>query len=311
VASHLSEIRRQLPGTLYLGTSSWAFEGWRGLVFAANAPKTKLARHGLAAYADYPLFRAVGLDRTYYAPITAEDFAAYASAVPDDFRFLVKAHELCTWSHFRASGRYAQRSGERNESFLDYTYAVEHVIRPCIEGLGSKTGTILFQFPPQQRQMVGEPQHFAERLHAFLQSLPHGPLYAVELRNAALFTPAYVTALTEVGATHCFNVHPTMPPIHEQYHHARATAAVGLIVRWMLHPTQHYESAKARYQPFNRLVDEDPQSRYTIATMCLEATASARTAIVIVNNKAEGSAPLTVGKLAELMAPAADNSERR
>src|SRR5688572_32020824 len=59
-APHLLDLRRKLPSTLYLGTSSWAFEGWRGLVFAAHAPKTKLARHGLAAYADYPLFRAVG-----------------------------------------------------------------------------------------------------------------------------------------------------------------------------------------------------------------------------------------------------------
>lgn len=311
VASHLSEIRRQLPGTLYLGTSSWAFEGWRGLVFAANAPKTKLARQGLAAYADYPLFRAVGLDRTYYSPIAAVDFATYAGAVPDDFRFLVKAHELCTLSHFRAPGRHAQRSGERNERFLDPTYAAEHVIAPCIAGLGAKTGTILFQFPPQQVQMVGGPQRFAERLHTFLQALPRGPLYAVELRNANLFTPAYVTALTAAGAAHCFNVHPTMPPLHEQYRRARAAAAAGLIVRWMLHPTQRYEAAKVRYQPFDRLVDEDPQSRSTVATMCLEATASARMAMVIVNNKAEGSAPLTVGKLAELMAPAAVNSERR
>jgi uncharacterized protein YecE (DUF72 family) len=306
---HLFDLRRQLPATLYLGTSSWAFEGWRGLVFAPHAPKTKLARYGLAAYADYPLFRTVGLDRTYYAPIAAADFAAYASDVPDDFRFLVKAHELCTLPHFRPVGRYAERNGERNEHYLDPAYAAEHVIGPCVDGLGAKTGTMLFQFPPQHVQMLGGPQRFAERLHAFLQALPRGPLYAVEIRNTELFTSDYIRALTETETAHCFNVHPSMPPIHEQYRQAKDAAAAGLIIRWMLHPNQRYETAKTRYQPFDRLVDEDLQSRQTIATMCLEATASARTAIVIVNNKAEGSSPLTVCKLAETMARSARKSE--
>jgi hypothetical protein len=159
--------------------------------------------------------------------------------------------------------------------------------------------------------MLGGPERFAERLHAFLQALPRGPLYAVEIRNTELFTPAYVRVLTEVGAAHCFNVHPSMPPIHAQYRQAGDTAAAGLIIRWMLHPAQRYETATTRYHPFDRLVDEDLQSRQTIATMCLEATASARTAIVIVNNKAEGSSPLTVGKLAETMAHAASKSEKR
>lgn len=86
-APQLAGMAQNLPPQVYFGTSSWAFEGWRGLVFAQDAPKTKLSRHGLAAYAQHPLFRSVGLDRTYYAPIAASDFAAYAAMVPDDFRF--------------------------------------------------------------------------------------------------------------------------------------------------------------------------------------------------------------------------------
>jgi hypothetical protein len=72
----------------------------------------------------------------------------------------------------------------------------------------------------------------------------------------------------------------------------------------MLHPTQHYEAAAARYQPFDRLVDEDPGNRNAIATLCVHTVQAGRPAFVIVNNKAEGSAPLTVGKLAERVAQA-------
>lgn len=300
-APQLAAIARQLPEQLYLGTSSWAFEGWRGLVFAQEAPKTKLSRHGLAAYAQHPLFRAVGIDRTYYATMPAADFAAYADAVPDTFRFLVKAHELCTLPIFRGGGRYAHRQGETNAYFLDASYATDYVFTPCVEGLQNRIGPLLFQFPPLSVAAVGGPQRFADRLHAFLQALPCGPLYAVELRNRELFTSIYIDALVATGTVHCFNVHPTMPSLHEQFDAAKITASRALIIRWMLHPNHRYEAARQRYEPFNRLVDEDPDNRQTIAQMCLDTAASARPAVVIVNNKAEGSSPLTIQKLAETL----------
>ena len=46
------------------------------------------------------LFRTVGVDRTFYGPVNADTFRAWAAAVPDDFRFLVKAHEALTLSRF-------------------------------------------------------------------------------------------------------------------------------------------------------------------------------------------------------------------
>ncbi len=141
----LTAIAQRLAPQIYFGTSSWAFEGWRGLVFASDAPKTKLSRHGLAAYAQHPLFRSVGLDRTYYAPIAASDFATYADMVPDHFQFLVKAHELCTLPVFRGGGRYAQRQGEINRAFLEPSYAVDQVVGPYVEGLQTKAGPLLFQ----------------------------------------------------------------------------------------------------------------------------------------------------------------------
>jgi uncharacterized protein YecE (DUF72 family) len=302
VSPELMTLRQRLPSNLYLGTSSWAFAGWRGLVFAPDAAENQLARHGLAAYAQHPLLRTVGIDRTYYAPLPAADFATYAAAVPDDFRFLVKAHELCTLASFRPTGRYAHRSGEHNELFLQPAYATDHIVGPYIEGLEAKAGPLLWQFPPQNVPALGGAQRFAERLFAFLQALPRGPLYAIELRNRELLTPSYAAALADAGAVHCLNVHPTMPPIHEQHRLVRSTSTPALVIRWMLHPRHRYEAAKVRYQPFNRIVDDDPLHRDAIATLCLDATAAGRAAFVIVNNKAEGSAPLTVCRLAERLA---------
>ena len=76
-----SLLNQGLDEGLYLGTSSWSFPGWDGIVYDRKVSQTTLARHGLAAYARHPLFRTVCIDRTYYGPITTEDFARYRSAV--------------------------------------------------------------------------------------------------------------------------------------------------------------------------------------------------------------------------------------
>ena len=54
---------------MHLGTSSWTFPGWKGLVWDGHYSDTQLSKHGLAAYAQHPLFRTVTLDRTFYRPL--------------------------------------------------------------------------------------------------------------------------------------------------------------------------------------------------------------------------------------------------
>jgi hypothetical protein len=49
-------------------------------------------------------------------------------------------------------------------------------------------------------------------------------------------------------------------------------------------------------------VDEDPASRRAIAGLCRSSTARQRPAYVIINNKAEGSAPLSAIALAQELA---------
>jgi hypothetical protein len=129
-----------LPPAIRLGTSSWSFPGWKGLVFAPRdgrpESESRLAREGLAAYARHPLLRTVSLDRTFYAPLTAAEFAGYAAQVPEDFRFVVKAPAAFTDPVVRRAG-----SGEPsrdNATFLDAAAAVAAFVRPAVEGLGAR-----------------------------------------------------------------------------------------------------------------------------------------------------------------------------
>jgi uncharacterized protein YecE (DUF72 family) len=291
-------LAARLPPTIRLGTMSWNFPGWIGKVYDAAAPRTRLADRGLPAYASHPLHRAVEIDRTYYEAPAADFFRQLASEVPDDFQFLVKAHEECTVFRFPLHARYGKRRGELNGRFLDAAYTTDAVVGPTVEGLGRKAGPLLFQFPPQ---LLDAPGAFVDRLHDFLRRLPRGPTYAVELRNAELFTPDYAAALLDAGAVHCHNVWSAMPPLLRQARAIPPGARRPLLVRWLLRAGDNYEAAQQRYQPFDRLRQEDPESRSAIARLVAKADAHGVPALITVNNAAEGCAPDGIALLARAL----------
>jgi uncharacterized protein YecE (DUF72 family) len=239
----------------------------------------------------------VGVDRTFYGPVPVETFRAWAAAVPDDFRFLVKAHEALTLRRFPFHERYGARRGEDNPNFLDPAYARDTVVAPLVEGLGTRAGPLVFQFPPQDVQALGGPSAFADRLHAFLAALPAGPLYAVELRNRELYTTDLADVLEDVGAIPVLSAWGHLPPLPQQAWRLRARAASALVVRWMLPPELGYQEARELYAPFDRLANENPAVRGDIAGLAVEALAEGRPVYVTIN-KAEGSAPVSVERLA-------------
>jgi uncharacterized protein YecE (DUF72 family) len=296
------ELGRRLPADVFLGTSSWSFPGWTGLVWDRPAASGTLARRGLAAYAAHPLLRAVGVDRTFYAPLDRDAFADLAAQVPPAFRFVVKALETATVAVFPRHPRYGAQAGLANPRFLDARDVRETLLEPAVAGLGGALGPVVFQLPPQPPAALGGPARFAMRLRAFVSALPAGPAYAVELRNRELLSADVARALADTGAVPCLTVHPTMPPVDEQARVLDVAGTGPIVVRWMLGAGQEYEAAKARYAPFDRVVDPDPATRGAVAALCRRALAAGRRAFVVVNNKAEGSAPASIALLARALA---------
>ncbi len=293
----LAALAERLPHGLRFGTSSWAFPGWAGLVYERRVGEPLLAREGLGAYARHPMLRSVGLDRTFYAPLTPAEFRGYAAAVPADFRFVVKAWNVVTTPMSQLSRRTPILP--ESDYFLDPAFTTDRIIAPAVEGLGDQLGVLLFQFPPlgyAPRQLYS----FPEAIGRFLEQLPRGPQYAVELRNREVLVDRYADALARNGVTHCFNVHPRMPPVNEQAAllGERAWLSGSVVCRWMLHPAQDYDHARERYFPFDRLIDPDPRNRVAVAEVIEQVLATGNDAYVIANNKAEGSAPLTLFTLA-------------
>lgn len=287
-----------LPAHLRLGTSSWAFAGWIGLVYDAASDRRVLSRHGLSAYAQHPLLRTVGVDSAYHAPVPTERLRAYADQVPEDFRFLVKAPAMVTDPFLRAAGG---RPTELNAGFLDPTRAAELAVQPFTEGLGPRGGVLLVQFPPLGPRITDSPRRFAEDLYRFLRRLPSGPCYAVEVRDRELLTRDYAEALRHGGAHPAYSLHPRLPSLKEQHALFAALPPGPLVIRWMLRLNRGYEEARTLYRPFDRLCEPDTTARAQVAALASEALTEGREVYVVANNKAEGCAPLTLTALADAL----------
>lgn len=308
-----------LPEHVLLGTSSWAYPGWRGIVFAPRAPAALLARDGLAAYASVPLFRTVGLDRAFYSTPSVEEYSGLAELVPPAFRFTVKADQRCTRPDMSPDGSTLgsttalRASGSANPRFLDPAFIADEVIGPAITGLGERLGPVVLQFPHldlSAHGRLGGTDAFLQRLGSCLRSTRERlgdasrPTLAVEVRNREPFQArhvrAYADALAAGGAVHVHLQHPTVPaiPVQQEALAAAAVPAAGaVVVRWMLPAGSTYEAAASALEPYDRIQAPDAPVRAEIAAL-LQACSPARPGFVVINNKAEGCAALSVEALA-------------
>ena len=293
----LHEAAAALPSTLRMGTSSWSFPGWRGIVYPGASSTSQLAREGLRDYAKHPLLRTVGIDRTYYAPVTNDEWERYASQLPDGFVCCIKAPATITSYTVPGAG-----VPEPNPDFLSAERLLEELIGPCRRYFAGHTGPIILQFPPLSRRAPLEPSAFAEMLDEFFDRLPRDAEYAVEIRDRSLLTENYRRVVARNGAVHVCNYWSAMPMPGEQADLTDHTSAPFTMVRLLVRPGTRYQQQRETMAPFNRIVQQDEHMRRDTVDVLRRAAAAGQRAFLLVNNKAEGSSPLTIEALAKRLA---------
>ena len=306
-------LAANLNPRIRLGASTWSYPGWAGIVWDEGPySEAVLAKNGLAAYAQHPLLRCVGIDRSFYRPLTEAQYARYAGLVPDDFRFVVKAPALVTDALVRGE----QGQGRQpNTAFLDPVLATQEFITPALAGLGDKVGALVFQLSPLPFAQLQRLPLLLERLRALLRALPDvrgatpDGVVAVEVRDPEWLSPAIApqlaAVLKETGATYCLGLHAKMPPMAEQLPLLRALWPGPMVCRWNLNPLHGaygYEDAQRSYEPYDRIHDMDAETRALIVRTLRGVTGAGQNAYVTISNKAEGCAPLSARALAEGLA---------
>jgi uncharacterized protein YecE (DUF72 family) len=291
-------IAGELPPDIYYGTSSWSFPGWKGLVYSGSRPATSLSREGLREYSQHPLLRTVGIDRTYYAPISVDELRSYASQLPAGFRCCTKAPASVTGLTIAP----ASAGAAINAHFLSADRLIHDLLLPFALVFREHTGPFILEFPPFPRQARLEPAEFLVRLDRFLGQLPREFDYAVELRDARLLTPAYRDVLVRHKVAHTFNYWSAMPMPAAQAEIIRPEDLPFTVVRLLLRPGTWYEDQREQFRPFNAIVQPDEVMREQVTALSDRALTTGRKVWVLVNNKAEGSSPLTIMELAKRVA---------
>jgi len=307
-AAECAELALALPARLRLGTSSWTYPGWEGQVWAGEHSPAQLAKQGLAVYAQHPLLRTVSIDRGFYRPLTVSEYERYASQVPDDFRFVVKAPSLVTDAVVRSEDG---RGRQPNPAFLNPDLTRSEFVEPALQGLGHKLGALVFQISPLPLAQLDHMAEPLQRLLAMLQALPAlaptapDGVVAVEVRDPQWLTPEFAAVLRAAGATYCLGLHPKLPPLREHLPLLRALWPGPLVCRWNLNPVHGpygYAEAERIYAPYDRRHDPDPDTHAALADVIAGTTRRGQNAFVTISNHAEGCAPATVRALAEQLA---------
>jgi uncharacterized protein YecE (DUF72 family) len=297
-----AQLDARFGGRLYLGTSSWSFPGWRGLVWDdRDYTESQLARTGLRAYARHPLLRTVSLDRGYHRALDRDTFARLAAQTPERFRFVVKAPSQITDAVLRA-GDSGAPVGD-NPRFLDARRALDAVVAPAVDGLGDRLGAIVFQFPPLPVPWLRNGRALLDRMdvlwRAVVPAMPASASIAIEVRDPRMLTPNLIAQLARHRVAYCIGLHDNMPALQQQMSLAHGAGGGGdLICRWSLRQGLRYNQAMAQWAPFNRLQASDIPTREALAQAVVGTLSAGYRAFVAINNKAEGSAPLSVLELA-------------
>ncbi len=287
---------------IYLGTSSWKYEGWRGLVYHDTYQSDKdFKDRCLAEYARQ--FTTVGADHTYYAWPMESTLRRYAEQTPETFRFGFKVTEEVTVLKYPKLKRYGKRAGIDNPHFLDARLFEERFLAP-LKILGPRVGPIMFEFSQFYPGMIASGSEFTAKLDHFFSSLSDrkGLLLAVEIRNASWLKPPYFEMLARHQVSHVFSSWTRMPKVGEQLRSAKGFRFPAFVSRLLLQPGTKYEEAVEAFAPYKEIQELQVDLRRDAANLIQSALDVGVPAYVFVNNRAEGSAPLTIQGILECLA---------
>lgn len=291
----------RVPDLIRFGTSTWTYEGWQGQIYRRTYAPTAFTRECLGEYCQYlykgqPLFKTVGVDSSFYRPPTTAQLRRYLTQIPEDFEMCAKVWQEITIPVYAKHPRYGPHAGQRNPTFLDPKTFIDFVLKPYRDAhFQPHAGPFIFEF---QRHGLSADE-FLSRLDDLLGALPKEFRYSVELRNAGLLGERYGQVLKKHGVAHVYNHWSYMPPLADQHQRMGAFTAPFTVLRLLTPLKMTYEAAKKRAEPYDKIVGELPEMRREAVTLIRRATAESRTVYALVNNRAEGNAPLTVQALVD------------
>ena len=297
-AALAGRLHRLAGEGIYMGGSSWKYEGWIGQVYTranylarGRFSRPLFARTCLKEYAQ--TFPTVCGDFAFYQFPTPEFWARLFAFAPEGFQFAFKVPEQITCKMFPSHARYGPQAGQENEAFLNVEMLKEMFLRPLWPHR-HKTGLLIFEFGTFAKRALAGPDEFLKRLDPFLAGLPPQFRYAVEVRNPEFLHGEYFSCLRARGVAHVYNAWTRMPELRRQIDIPDSQTTGFLVCRALLRQGRPYEEAVAMFSPYSEVRDPNPGARESLRILIERAREQRHMAFLFVNNRLEGNSPMTI-----------------
>jgi uncharacterized protein YecE (DUF72 family) len=291
---------------LRIGTCSWKYPSWEGLVYSASKRINYLEEYARR-------FDTVEVDQWFWSLFggseprlpNPSDVDEYRRSVPPQFRFSVKVPNSVTLTHYHSKAQADPLVP--NPHFLSADLFARFL--SLLDPLGDLLGPLMFQFEYLNRQKMKGQDEFQERLADFLGRTPTGPKYALEIRNPKWLNESYFEFVNRHALIPVLQQGYWMPPIRETYRDCREPLlrAKAAVIR--LHgPDREGMEREAAGQWDRIVVRRDEELKATVG-MTQELLGAGVDVYLNVNNHYEGCAPLTIRRLAALLGREARGGE--
>jgi len=288
---------------IYIGGSSWKYEGWLDQIYTRSRYETRgrfskklFEETCLSEYAT--VFPTVCGDFAFYQFPADAFWAKLFRQTPAAFRWGFKVPEQITVPVWPTHPRYGALAALDNPTFLDNRLFEEAFLR-ALEPYRTQVGVLIFEFGAFRPASFRSARDFVKALDPFLDALPPGWRYAVEIRNAEFLEPAYFDCLRAHDVTHVYNAWTRMPEMAEQMAIEQSQTSELLVARALLRRGRSYEEAVQKFSPYDRVRDVNEAVRRSLREVIHIAEVDGRPAFIFINNRLEGNSPATIVAVAD------------
>ena len=289
-------IPKQYEQYLRIGTSSWKYDSWKGLVY--DPDKKYKPQDYLSDYSQY--YNTVEIDQWFWSlfPTGAKlpntkDVKIYSQSVPDDFLFTVKVPNAITLTHYHAkqSKAYNDYANQPNDYFLNNDLFKRFL--ETLTPLDEKLGPVMLQFEYLNKQKMPSRKAFFDRLHDFFDKAPKGYQYAIECRNPNYLKTDFFEFLSDHNLGFVLLDGYYMPPIEDVIHSHNINTASYTIVR--LQGKDRWEMEVKTDKTWNKIVED--RDILSLTDYVQNNVDKKILSIININNHYEGCAPLTIQRI--------------
>lgn len=281
---------------LFIGSCSWKYESWRGLVYSNGEEINFLKEYS-------KLYATVEIDQ-WYSSLQGNNkvilpkpqvVRSYQTSVNNDFKFSIKIPNSITLTHL-----YKKEDEETlipNSHFLSINLLEEFL--QLIKPLKLNLGPLMFQFEYLNKQKMKSQLEFQGLIREFADKLPFGYQFAVETRNPAYLNETYFQFLRDNKLNHVFMQGYYMPSIFEIYRRYKDYIRDYTVIR--LHGPDRKGIETRSGGQWNKIIDPKDEELILLEEMINELLERKVDIYLNVNNHYEGSAPLTIARIERLL----------